>query len=71
MNQASVCFEVERKYSLVALAEAKGRYAILTACLVSKEYYSQRVKERGVDAGVWGGVMQYSLGFLAPRQAGS
>jgi hypothetical protein len=52
MNQASVCVEVERKYSVVALAEAKGRHVILTTFLVSKEYYSQCVKERGVDAGV-------------------
>ena len=52
MNQASVCVEVERKYFMVALAEAKGRCAILTTFLVNKEHYGQRVKERGVDAGV-------------------
>jgi hypothetical protein len=46
--------EVEHEYFVVVLAEVKERYAILTAFPANKEYYNQRIKGQGVNAGVWG-----------------
>lgn len=63
--------EVDHEYFVVVLAEVKDRYAILTAYPTNKEYYTQCIKDQGVNMGIWGGQKQRNPGFLAPRQVGS
>lgn len=54
MRKILAVIEIEYEYFVVVLAEVGDRYAILTAYPSNKEYYDQRIKNRGVNSGVWG-----------------
>lgn len=46
--------EIEHEYFVVVMAEAKDRYAILTAYPSNREHYDHCIKNHGVNMGIWG-----------------